>query len=636
MSYYPPGWAPPYRGAAPPMPAYVSVSQQQWQMGSWQFNPAYNYHRYPAPQTQWMAGSSWGHSMPYRMEPQQPQQPPPNFNPYKKVIKPPSAEYLAMPLVANSLNLHGMVAKENPYGDEKDPNVPATPWIWNPATLQNDAPSLSTARKAKEAEVHKERAEIRQSSEPLPSYSASAAISSTSLARHVTDPSLTTSWSANNPSALKTTFTRNIIRVPPNESANASTASLDSTLVDRLDRLNINSTREPSQLGRHSSMPSMYSASTSITGAQMSDEPIEYLSPLPLVMPLETTPAKRPLARGATYPEISSQPLSTITETPVQQEPARYKSSSHSQDTPSRIRIYSNMPPVPQSAPSSQDSFHRPPPSRSDSYPMSASADRSFTRDYSHPASSRPTNTRSDSYPISTSNDIPSQEPPHTQRPSVFQQHTPPESNNPDPIPSRLQGSPAHTPFYAASSLTQRSHSYPHASRPRSHESSPSYSSGTSTPRNSSPEPTGHSKTPSSSSQYPVTPVSIHRRSSAPAPSSGLSSAASPPVYDDTPSRPAPVKHRRTYHPISPPQGLRRVGFWNRRGDHCTAEGYLVCAPYDESYPSELAAYPENEYQDHFGFRIAFEPTRPELPESLPRYGMPPRQPYRDFLTYTE
>ncbi|KAG6808969.1 hypothetical protein H0H92_002203 [Tricholoma furcatifolium] len=448
-----------------------------------------------------------------------------------------------MPLVPNSLDLHGMVAKENPYGDEKDPNVPATPGIWNPATLQNDAPSLSAARKAKEVEVRKERAEIRQSSEPPPSYSASAAISSTLLARHVTDPLSTTSWSANNPSPLKTTFTRNIIRVPPNESANASTTSLDSTLVDRLDRFNINGTREPSQLGRRSSMPSMYSASTSITGAQMSQSPS-----------IETTPTKRPLARGATYPEISSQPLSTITETPVHEEPARYKSSSHSQDTPSRIRIYSNMPPVPQSAPSSQGSFHRPPPSRSDSYPTSASADR-----IEQPRSN----------PISAAG-----------------------LSSPYPVLCRQQPSPAKPllPTRPSTALARvlavlqlgHLHAAPFVSRTHGAQ------------------------------QNAIIVIAIPR-----------DSPASPLVYDDTPSRPAPVKHRRTYHPISPPQGLRRLGFWNRRGDHCTAEGYLVCAPYDESYPSELAAYPENEYQDHFGFRIAFEFTRPELPESLPGMACP-------------
>ena len=101
MSYrYPPGWFPPYHGAAPPMPPDLSFNRQQWQKGSWQFNPTYNWQRYSVPQMQW----SWIHPS------HRPPQPfPANFNPYKKAIKPPSAEYLAMKVSDNGLDLHNMV-----------------------------------------------------------------------------------------------------------------------------------------------------------------------------------------------------------------------------------------------------------------------------------------------------------------------------------------------------------------------------------------------------------------------------------------------------------------------------------------------------------------------------------------------
>ncbi|KAG6831470.1 hypothetical protein H0H92_010379 [Tricholoma furcatifolium] len=300
-----------------------------------------------------------------------------------------TTEYLAMSLRPNSLDLYGMDPMQvslsfdkllpHPYGDEKDTNVPATPWIWNPKTLEN-------------------------------------------------------TWSADN--SLKTTFSTNIIRVPPNESANVYTTSSDSTLVDRLDGLNINGTRETSQARPHPSMPSMYSTSTSTTGGQISEEPIEYLSPLPSATPLETTSTKRPLARGANPQISSSQPLSTITETPTYEEPAGYKSSSNSQDTSSRIRIYANIPPALQSGPSSQGSFHQPPYSRDDS---SVSADRPFTRDrpsQSTLSTSTVTNL-SNSFPNSSAScDIPSQE---THIPPAFGQLPPHNSFSLEAIPQPVK-----------------------------------------------------------------------------------------------------------------------------------------------------------------------------------------------------
>ena len=72
-----------------------------------------------------------------------------------------------------------------------------------------------------------------------------------------------------------------------------------------------------------------------------------------------------------------------------------------------------------------------------------------------------------------------------------------------------------------------------------------------------------------------------------------------------------------------------RRGYWNRRGDHLTKEGYLVYAPTDKAYPAELITYPpENEgYQDEKGSYTKYV-ARPELPESLPRHGKPSEYPY--------
>ncbi|KAJ7269906.1 hypothetical protein C8J57DRAFT_1323912, partial [Mycena rebaudengoi] len=69
---------------------------------------------------------------------------------------------------------------------------------------------------------------------------------------------------------------------------------------------------------------------------------------------------------------------------------------------------------------------------------------------------------------------------------------------------------------------------------------------------------------------------------------------------------------------------------WNRRGDHLTLNGFIVYAPADRAYPAELRYYPHEMvgYRDHTGATIGYLESRLELPESLPRFGQPPRRPY--------
>jgi hypothetical protein len=49
----------------------------------------------------------------------------------------------------------------------------------------------------------------------------------------------------------------------------------------------------------------------------------------------------------------------------------------------------------------------------------------------------------------------------------------------------------------------------------------------------------------------------------------------------------SPKKRKKSKHQ------LRRKGFWNRRGDHVTADGYIVYAPPDLVYPPDLDGYPD-------------------------------------------
>jgi len=88
------------------------------------------------------------------------------------------------------------------------------------------------------------------------------------------------------------------------------------------------------------------------------------------------------------------------------------------------------------------------------------------------------------------------------------------------------------------------------------------------------------------------------------------------------------------HHPPTP-TGLVRRGYWNRRGDHLTPDGYVVFPPLSMQYPEELRMYPfENEgYQDHNGVFIAYV-RRPELPQSLPKDGNPPERSYESVCFF--
>jgi len=95
----PPGWVPPYQGP-PPIPANLNVNQKQWNAGYWQFNSAFS-NQHPIPQRNQIP---WQMSQHFQRQHQQSA-----FNPYKKTVKEPSAEYMASKLSNNPLGLHGLV-----------------------------------------------------------------------------------------------------------------------------------------------------------------------------------------------------------------------------------------------------------------------------------------------------------------------------------------------------------------------------------------------------------------------------------------------------------------------------------------------------------------------------------------------
>ncbi|OSD08173.1 hypothetical protein PYCCODRAFT_1463401 [Trametes coccinea BRFM310] len=91
------------------------------------------------------------------------------------------------------------------------------------------------------------------------------------------------------------------------------------------------------------------------------------------------------------------------------------------------------------------------------------------------------------------------------------------------------------------------------------------------------------------------------------------------------------------------PRRSVRYGYWNRRGDHLyidsrTGHRYVVYAPRHLANPEELRNYPSatEGWRDHHGNFIKYDSTVRELPESLPRHGEAPEQPYSNFVTYVD
>ncbi|KAJ7770619.1 hypothetical protein B0H16DRAFT_1715276 [Mycena metata] len=147
-------------------------------------------------------------------------------------------------------------------------------------------------------------------------------------------------------------------------------------------------------------------------------------------------------------------------------------------------------------------------------------------------------------------------------------------------------------------------------------------------------------------SSVPVPPLPKPPPPSLPANLPATSPAAPGPTLTPPRTNPLPTppqelgRHPGITLPVqrTPPPSYRvavRKGLWNRRGDHLTVDGFVVYAPVDRAYPDELRDYPAEAvgYRDHHGAEVGYL-DRPELPESLPRFGQPPRQPYEKFVVY--
>ncbi|VDC07386.1 unnamed protein product [Peniophora sp. CBMAI 1063] len=99
---------------------------------------------------------------------------------------------------------------------------------------------------------------------------------------------------------------------------------------------------------------------------------------------------------------------------------------------------------------------------------------------------------------------------------------------------------------------------------------------------------------------------------------SGGQTAAHTAQYSATPTPYRPSAAQTSSRSAAP--RVRR-GYWNRRGDYLTPEGYIVRAPYGRQYPSELDRYPDGDrhFRNHHG-KEAKDPRYQELANGSAQY----------------
>ncbi|PCH44955.1 hypothetical protein WOLCODRAFT_139346 [Wolfiporia cocos MD-104 SS10] len=187
------------------------------------------------------------------------------------------------------------------------------------------------------------------------------------------------------------------------------------------------------------------------------------------------------------------------------------------------------------------------------------------------------------------------------------------------PSHSRASSRSTHTTPESGARQIARSHSYPLVESPASSPISPTAATRPSPSRARSRGPSPSRTAHASHNPLPPPPMPSYYQTST------ASTAAS---ASATQSRAA------TYRTV-------RKGFWNCRGDHLLVENngtFIVYAPHNKASPRELAQYPSplEGFMDHHGHRAGYDPSVPELPESLPRHGEPPLRPYDSFLQYVQ
>ncbi|KAG2120108.1 hypothetical protein BD769DRAFT_1023727 [Suillus cothurnatus] len=583
---------PPNFPGPPPMPPGANT-HPHWKAGFWQYNPAYNMNAGSG--VPWAPGMGWSQNVPA------------NFNPYKRVPRPPSPSYWKTQLTNNGLGLENMVPARTERDRESTRDVqgdavPQTPWIWNP-------PSLLPADGADRATPTKDFKNRRSSQDSTRSNS-----TPTSYV-----PPQRGSQDSHNTTSTGTPIRDYFYSHPATRHGSVDSLSSRS---QGLSQHSISSVTPPPplSLGR---IGSSYSNRTSSSGPQ-------YVPPFP-APPSSSSSTSTAMSSLATR---SQQPLHAPVFT---REPESFMTRSDFQTTSSSnvVRTPTHYQETRRHTDEALDH-----PSRSSSAPhasagASVSASRGLSvpeplsRHHSFPTTSSPSSMGSLSTFTEDMGSVLSPLINSAQRSAAGSL----SRSRTEPVIS-----PAHLstiPESASSSIHSSSDDffYPLSVPPDSDEDSPESSPSRHRVRTREIErerERDHERRRDRSQSYErtnrLTPYNNSSRSSNPLPP--------PPMERPNPAASAPPPQSP-----EPAHYTRRVrkGFWNRRGDHLTSNMYVVYAPEDRAYPTELQYYPsETEgYKDQYGVFVSYLAERPELPASLPYHGRPPAQPYDSFVIYS-
>ncbi|KAL4068517.1 hypothetical protein V8B97DRAFT_840089 [Scleroderma yunnanense] len=650
-SWPPVGGIPPGYPGPPPMP---HGAPPRWNAGYWQYNPQMRNAQQP-----WAPSVGWGV--------------PANFNPYKRVPRPPSPSYWQTQLTDNGLGLEGMVKKERK--DDPDDDEPHTPWIWNPPSLLPDTVDRATPERT--FDLRRGRSQDSNTHSTTPTRESANHIERRPPARD--GPS---GQSYDHPTANNTPVRPSTTSQVHNQTPDRGTPIRGDYIYRSRSTSQEPQSRTSSTPLRHATDPSYASSShrrsastgpLSHSSLGRGDSFSHGRSQQPTAS--QSTRANGHVAQGPIYtqePESYTtrgdlQPTfsSTIVRTPTHYQPRRSTDERrHASVSPSRhgstsqgrggappLARHSSMP----TTSSTHDSFQNFTEDLSNSLPsLSSGSARSsrnsvpLSRTRTEPTVGANLTTIPETSSGLSSGDqyfAPLPDPPSTDDESLDEpsrgSRRSPYSNGPSPrdgrSPHSARRSAEPSPRDARPSpYTRRSPDVsPHALDPRL--SSSSYSTG------SDPSPRHHDsrRSPYSNRPSPRTPddPSSQHRDSRPSPySSSSTNRRENPLPPPPVERPSLAASQPPVQEPPPTNWSRRVrlGLWNRRGDHLTTNMYVVYAPEDRAYPPELRDYPNERegYSDQHGTFIPWSRDRPELPASLPNRGRPPAQPYDSFVVY--
>ncbi|KAG0697908.1 hypothetical protein DFH29DRAFT_129058 [Suillus ampliporus] len=589
----PPGVAlPPNFPGPPPMPPGAN-SHPHWKAGFWQYNPAHNMnagHGVP-----WAPGMGWAQNVPA------------NFNPYKRVPRPPSPSYWQTQLSENGLGLENMVParsdrERESTRDAQGDAAPQTPWIWNPPSLlQTDGADRATPTK----DFNNRRSShdsSRSNSTPTRDYvpprrSSHDSYNTTSTGTPIRDyiyshPQASRQGSLDSLSSRSQGISQQSVSsaTPPPPSSHGRTGSIYSSRT---------SSSGPLQVPPFPAPPS--SASASMTTSSFGNRVNQ-----PLHAPMFTREPESFTSRVDLQPTFSS----NIVRTPTHYQGTR-RHTDEALDHPSR----SSSAPQPGASASSSRGLPVPEP---------------LSRHHSFPTTSSPSSMAS----LSTFTE------------GMASALSPLMDAAPRSIAtgslSRSRTEPVIPPAHLSTipeSMQSSTHSsaddffYPLPVPPDSDEESPEPSPSRDRVRKRERErererdrQRNRERSQEHERANRLTPYNTSSRSSNPLPP--------PPMERPNPAASAPPPQSP-----EPAHYVRRVrkGFWNRRGDYLTSNSYVVYAPEDKAYPAELREYPDEAdgYKDQYGAFVPYLPERPELPASLPYHGRPPAQPYDSFVVYS-